>query len=102
MSFEDTIRILLGRGAKRREPLDPAEWKRVKARVAWVRETIAALADAQARMHERCLAAVNRVPEEEFDRIVDEEQAKVCVCLDQLQAVRDHDLWPAHLYFGEI
>ena len=35
--ISDTVAILLRRGAKAQEPLDPAEWKRVKARVAWDR-----------------------------------------------------------------
>lgn len=103
MSFNDTIRILLGRSdPAAHEPLDAQEWKRVKARVAWVRETVEALKEAHRHRDERCMAAVDRVPEEEFERICDEEQAKVCLFLDQLQAARDHDRWPAHLYFGGI
>lgn len=102
MSFDISVTMLLGRGAKGQEPLDPVEWKRVKARVAWVRETIAALREAQRQMDERCGAAVDSVSEEEFERIFDEEQAKVCAILAQLNAVRDHDRWPPHLYFGRI
>lgn len=102
MTFEDTIRLLSGRGLKEEEPLDAQGWKRVKARVAWVRETLAALAEADRRMNERCCAAVNRLPEEEFERLCDEEQAKVDAILDQLNAVRKHDRWPPHLYFGGI
>jgi hypothetical protein len=102
MSDRDTIEILLRRGAKGQEPLDPAEWKRVKARLAWVRETVAALAEAQRRMHERCLAAVNQVPEDEFDRICDEEQAKVDAIRAQIEAVIRGDRWPAALYFGGL
>ena len=65
MSGIDVTIEMLRRGAGR-EPLDPAEWKRVKARFAWVGEMLAALHDAQDRMHERCRAAVDRVPEAEF------------------------------------
>ena len=100
MSSSDTIEILLRRGRKGQEPLDPREWKRVKTRVAWVKGTVAALAEAQRRMDERCMAAVNRVSEEEFNRIFDEEQAKVCAILDQLNAVRDYDQWPPELVWG--
>ena len=50
MSAEDSIRILLGRAASGREPLDAAEWKRAKARVAWVRGAIPALEQAQRHM----------------------------------------------------
>jgi len=96
---DDTIEILQRRGPEL-GPLDPAEWKRVKARVGWVRETLAALHDAQDRMHERCRAAVDRVPEAEFERICDEEQAKVDAIMDALNAVRDRDEWPRHLYWS--
>jgi hypothetical protein len=102
VDFDSSVTILLGRGAGEMEPLEPGEWKRVKARVAWVKETMAALAEAQRHMDKRCLAAVERVPDEEFHRIFDEEQAKVSAILDQLHAVRDHDRWPAELYFGGV
>jgi hypothetical protein len=71
-------------------------------RQAWVRETAAALRAAQRAMDDRCMAAVERLSEEAFDRLVDEEQAKVCAILDQLNAVRDQDKWPPHLYFGGL
>ncbi|MGE5563029.1 MAG: hypothetical protein ACM3ZV_06925 [Bacillota bacterium] len=96
----DTLEILLRRGRKGQGPLEPLEWKAVKARVAWVRETVEALREAQRHMDERCMAAVDRVPEAEFNRIFDEEQAKVSAILDQLNAVRDHDRWPEHLRCG--
>lgn len=99
-NFADTITILAGRGAGRLDPLDLAEWSRVKPRVVWVRETMAAWAEAQRHMDRRCRAAVGRIPDAEFDRIFDEEQAKVAAILDQLHAVRDHDRWPRDLYFG--
>ena len=97
MTAEIAIKMLLTR---RGEPLDPEEWKQAKARATWVTDTIAALRAANRHMDERCMAAVNRVPEEEFERIFDEEQAKVCAILDQLHAVRDHDRWPAHLHWS--
>ena len=71
-----------------------------KARVAWVRSAIAALEEAQRQMDERCGAAVDRVSEEEFNRICDEEQAKVCAILDQFAAVRERDEWPPEAFFG--
>lgn len=98
MAYEGTIEML------RRGVLieDAAEWRCHAARVGWIKETIAALAKAQRQMDERCMAAVDRVSEVEFERIFDEEQAKVCVFLDQLHAVRDHDRWPPHLYRGGV
>lgn len=100
MSLDDSVTILLARGAKGQEPLDAEEWKRAKARLAWVRGAIAALKEAQRHMDERCMAAVDRVPEAEFNRIFEEEQAKVSAILDELNAVKDHDRWPPELYFG--
>ena len=102
MSAEDSIRILLGRATAGREPLDAAEWKRAKARVAWVRGAIAALEQAQRQMDDRCSTAVDRVSEEEFNRIFDEEQAKVSALLDQFAAIRERDEWPPEIYFGGV
>jgi hypothetical protein len=115
MSAEDSIRILLGRAATGREPLDAAEWKRAKARVAWVRGAIAALEQAQRQMDvlaqsvrgtdeqgTRCSAAVDRVSEAEFNRIFDEKQAIVHLWLDLLNAVVDDRRGPPHLQFGGI
>lgn len=99
---QDTLRILLGRGAAGQEPLGPAEWKRAKLRTAWVRGAIAALEEAQRQMDERCRAAVNRVSEEEFNRIFDEEQAKVSAILDQFAAVRERDEWPPEADWGGV
>lgn len=94
MSLDETVRALIEDAAR------PAQLREVRA--VWVRETVEALRRAQAHMDERCLDAVDRVPEAEFSRIFDEEQAKVCAILDQLHAVRDHDRWPRHLYFGGL
>ena len=69
-------------------------------RLGWVRGAIAALEEAQRHMDERCGAAVDRVSEEEFNRIFDEEQAKVCAILDQFAAIRERDEWPPEIYFG--
>jgi hypothetical protein len=99
MTAETTIKMLLMR---RGDALDPQQWKQAKARAIWVSETVAALQAAHKAMDERCLAAVGRVPEAEFERIFDEEQVKVCAILDQLNAVRERDEWPQHLYSGGI
>jgi hypothetical protein len=102
MKSEDTIEILLRRGRKGQGPLDPQDWKRVKARVAWMKGSVAALAEAQRHMDERCSAAVDRVPEAEFNRIFDEEQAKVEAILNQLNAVCDLVEWPPEIDFGGV
>jgi hypothetical protein len=99
-SGTDTIRILLMSGAKGAEPLDPAQWKRTAARVAWVRETTATLREAQREMDDRCTKAVDRLDPQAFDRLFEAEQAKVDAILTQLRAVIDEDRWPRELYFG--
>jgi hypothetical protein len=78
------------------------EWRRKQARIAWVQETTAALAEAQEAMNERCCAAVDKLSEEDFDRLVDEEQAKVDVFLAPLHAAAKHGKWPKHLHWGGI
>ena len=100
--FQDTIRILLGCAAKGLGPLDPVEWQRVKARTAWVRETVAKLRKAQREMGERCDAAVHRLDEEAFERLCDAEAAKVTAIRAQLDAVIERDEWPRGLYWGKL
>jgi TorA maturation chaperone TorD len=94
MSFENTVQALLADGAR------AAECQ--AARAAWVKEAMAAWEKAQREMDRRCDEAVGQVSEEEFNRLFEAEQAKVCALLDQLRAAADHDQWPKHLYFGGI
>jgi hypothetical protein len=94
MSAKRTIRALLdecGREAERRE-----------ARAQWAMKTAAAWHEAMQQMAERCSEAVDRLSEEEFDRLIDAEQAKVDAIYEQLRAVIDKDQWPKELYFGGI
>jgi ABC-type nitrate/sulfonate/bicarbonate transport system substrate-binding protein len=79
---------------------EPAE--RIAARQAWVRETAAALREAQRAMDQRCEAAVDRLSEEAFERLFDEEQAKVKAFLLPLRAAAERDVWPRELYWGGI
>ena len=53
-------------------------------------------------MDDRLTAIVNRVSEEEFDRLCDEEQAKVDAIRAQLEEVVESGRWPRHLYWGGI
>ena len=102
MSAEDTIRILLGRGRKDGAALDPVEWRRVAVRTAWVREVMEALRQAQREMDDRCMAAVGKISEADFDRLCDAEQAKVDAIRAQIDDVIEHDKWPKHLYFKGV
>jgi hypothetical protein len=100
VSAEATIKMLECQW--RPGALSPAEWKRVAARTVWVRETVAAMREAQRQMDDRCTEAVGRLSEEEFERLCDEEQAKVDAFRAPLKAAAEHDLWPRELYFGCI
>ena len=71
-------------------------------RAAWVREAGAALEAAMRAMDERCLDAVLELSEEEFERLVDEEQAKVDAVRAPLEAAAHRDVWPRELYVGGI
>ena len=88
---------MLRRGA---EAGDAAEWQRMAARAAWVKETAAAWREALHAMHERCCEAVERMDEEEFERFFEAEQAKVNAIRAPLQAVIDKDEWPRGLYWS--
>ncbi len=101
MSSKDTIRILLERGGEG-DPLGPGEWRRVAARIAWAREIMAAWAEAQRQMDDRCRAAVDRLSDEEFEKLCDEEQAKVDAIRARIDAVIERDQWPRELYFSGI
>ena len=84
------------------ECADSAEWRRKAARCAWVKETMAALRKVQRQMDDRCMAAVDRLSEEEFERLVEEEQAKVDAIRAPIDAVIERDEWPKELYWGSI
>lgn len=84
------------------ECADAAEWRRKAARCAWVKKTMAALRKAQREMDDICMAAVDQLTEEEFERLVDEEQAKVDAIRAPIDAVIERNEWPKHLYWGEI
>jgi hypothetical protein len=88
----DAIRKLL---AAAPEPDD-----RVAARQAWVKAAAAAWREAHRRMDERLDEAVAVLSEEAFERLCDEEQAKVDALRAPLMAVVERDLWPRELYWS--
>jgi heme oxygenase len=73
-----------------------------EARMAWTRETAAALREAQREMNDRLDAVVMRVSEEEFNRLFDEEQAKVDAFLKPMRAAAEQDKWPRHLHAASL
>ena len=89
-----TIRKLL---AAAREPAE-----RRAARAAWVKETAAAWREAQRHMDDFLTEAVERLGEEEFERLCDEEQAKVDAFRAPLKLAGEKDIWPKQLHFSGI
>ena len=77
-----------------------AEITRQAERVAWVRETSAALREAWRERDDSCTEAVERLSEKEFDLLFEAEEAKVEMIFAQLRAVADHDRWPRHLHWS--
>jgi dissimilatory sulfite reductase (desulfoviridin) alpha/beta subunit len=70
----------------------------VEARVAWIKETTDAWGKAQKAMDDRLTEAVMRVSEEEFDRMFDEEQAKVDALREPMMRAYKEDAWPRALH----
>lgn len=68
------------------------------ARVAWTRKTARALRKAQRAMDEKCGEAAGRLSEEAFERLFDEEQAKVDAFLTPMRRVADDDVWPREMH----
>jgi hypothetical protein len=72
------------------------------ARGAWVKATAAKWREAQRQMDARLDANLEQVSEEEFERLFDEEEAKVDAFRKPLRDAAERDLWPRELYFGGI
>lgn len=94
MTPEETIRTLLA------EASAPAE--RRAARIGWVEATHAAWLKAQRQMDDYLTAIVGEVSEEEFERLCDEEEAKVDAIRAVVEDAAYNDRWPKHLYFGNL
>lgn len=94
MTPEQTIRALLATAG------EPA--RRRARRQAWAMKTWAAWSRAQREMDDKCMAAVDRLTEEEFDRLFDQEEAKVDALRTLLDDVIERDKWPREMHFGCI
>jgi hypothetical protein len=99
MSFERTIAMLK---AVQSVASDPGEWRRKAARAAWTLEILHKWQEAQRAIDERCGEAVERLGSAAFNRLFEAEQAKVDAIRAEIDAVRDRELWPKHLYWGCI
>jgi hypothetical protein len=104
MTHTPKIRDLLT--AANGDAQDPhAREAHIAARFAWLHETIAAHREAQRKVDDAWGRIFDSLPddldEEELAAIPPPpEQAELHAICDQIQAVRDHDLWPRHLYWS--
>ena len=101
MNARATLHALLA-SADQPEPEDEGRPARVAARLQWVMERTAALSAAQRTMDQRCTAAVNQLDEAAFERLLEEEQAKVDAIRAELEAVAEEDRWPKRLHWGGV
>lgn len=104
MNPKQTINALIAGGAQAAEEQRRAE-ARQAARVAWVKEVMAALRAAQDRVTEAWDRILDALPddlsEEELEKLPEPpEQAELDAILAQIEAVRDHDRWPKELYWS--
>jgi hypothetical protein len=94
MTPKQTIRALLATAG------EPA--RRIARRQAWAMKTWAAWSRAQREMDDKCTEAVEHLTEEEFDRLFDQEEAKVDALRTLLDDVIERDKWPREMHFGCI
>jgi hypothetical protein len=104
MNPDQTIRALLAGAGQAADEAKSAEARR-DARVAWVKETMAALGAAQEKVDEAWTRIFDSLPEDldddELENIPEPpEQAELDAIWAEIEAVRDHDRWPRHLYWS--
>ena len=92
--MDDKVRALLASAGHVAECRDK--------RVAWVKATMAAWRGAERAMDKRCMEALDLLSEEEFERLVEEEEAKIELFRGPIKAAADRGLWPREMYFGRI
>jgi hypothetical protein len=106
MTSKATIEALLAAATRVAGDQDRRE-ARVAARVAWVKERIAALKAAQQRADEAWERIVDALPDDVDDDELEAsppppEQAELDAILAEIEAVRDHDRWPRKLHWGDV
>lgn len=106
MSIERTIEALLA-GAATAPAWDDRTEARHAARAAWGREVVAALKAAQERVDAAWARRLESLPDDIDDETLDDlppppEEAELDAIHAEIAAVRDHDRWPRHLYWGDI
>lgn len=105
MTPDQRIQNLLTAKPRRTSEQAADEITRQAARIAWVREIMAAWSEAQREADQawaRLLAPIpDDVPDEELEDLPEPpEQAKLDAIHAEIQAVADHDRWPRHLYWS--
>ena len=77
---------------------------RIAARCAWAEQAVAAFMAAQERVQEAWTRILRELPDlddEALDQLPDPpEQAEADALWAEIEAVRDRDRWPRHLYWS--
>jgi len=103
MSHEAIIRALM-EAAQKVAGEERLRAARVALRQAWAKERVADLVAAQKRVEEAWTRIFDALPddldEEELEGIPEPpEQAEADAIWAEIEAVREHDRWPKHLYW---
>jgi hypothetical protein len=108
MTTSQTIAALLAAAGEKAGEQARHE-SRLAARIAWVKERIAALKAAQQRVFDAWDRILDALPDDIDDKELEAmdipdppEQAELDSIHAELDAVRDHDQWPRKLHWGDI
>lgn len=80
---------------------------RLAARLAWIKQAIDAFVAAQERVGEAWSRILDELPDDVDDEALEQlpdppEQAEADALWAEIEAVRDHDRWPRHLYWSGL
>jgi hypothetical protein len=108
MPPNQVIQSLLAAGTREAEEEQRGE-ARQAARLAWLRETFAAMIAAQERVGEAWDRIFDALPDDLDDEELEAmnlpdppEQAEVDALYEQIEAARERDVWPESLYWGNV
>jgi hypothetical protein len=108
MPPNQTIHALLAAGTREAEEEQRAA-SRQAARLAWLRETFAAMIAAQERVGEAWDRIFDTLPDDLDDEELEAmnlpdppEQAEVDAFYEKIEAARERDVWPREFYWRDV
>ncbi|HEV2079229.1 MAG TPA: hypothetical protein VGR19_04955 [Allosphingosinicella sp.] len=106
MTPDETIRALLTAAAQAAADEEQSAARKA-ARAIWASQAVAAFFAAQERVGEAWDRILDTLPDdiddEELEKLPEPpEQAEADALWAEIEAVRDHDRWPRHLYWGDV